>query len=181
MEQFMQDPLLTFFVFLLLFSSLVVSIGHYQEEKIPKLVKKELQVSTTYPVKEIENVKYIFIPVKTSITNAFQNISCNIELEMTHHEKKLEGNNVVETGAIIRTKEEKEEIYIVVAKGDINGDGKVEFTSDVVRLNNYRLKRIALETANRLAGDIDENGEIDFIKDIVKMNNFRLNRIQRLS
>ena len=92
----------------------------------------------------------------------------------------LETGDAVGTSERVVVKEYKEEVYIIIVKGDVNCDRKVDFIKDVVMLNNYRLKRITLDTLGIMAGDVDQNENIDFIKDIVKINNYRLNRVNEL-
>jgi hypothetical protein len=70
--------------------------------------------------------------------------------------------------------------YTVIVNGDINGDGKVTFLEDIVRINNYRIGVARLSTIEILAGDINSNGTIDFIQAIIAMNNYRLGILNSL-
>ena len=71
--------------------------------------------------------------------------------------------------------------YIIIVNGDVNCDGKVEFLSDIVMINNYRIgQNRNLNTIQLLAGDINNSGAIEFIPDIVAMNNYRLGRVSVL-
>ena len=117
-----------------------------EEETIEKLIK--VKVETTYKEKEKGKEKYIYIPVGTTIEEANKKITSNKKLEYIHNEKTLTENDIVKTGAIIQS-EDKEKVYIIIVKGDINGDGKVDFINDIVRLNNSRLKKITLSTESK--------------------------------
>ena len=110
-----------------------------------------------------------------------ENINANRELEIVNGSGDvLEVDDLVGTGARIKTKEDNKDIYIVVALGDASGDGKIEFVKDIIRFNNYRLDLIKLDTERVMAGDIDGNGKIEFVKDITAINNYRLRLIKSL-
>ena len=71
-------------------------------------------------------------------------------------------------------------IYVIIAKGDINGDCEVDFINDIVMLNNYRLNKITLSKEGIMAGDINNDDRIDFLEDISKINNYRIRKIYKL-
>lgn len=152
-----------------------------QEESIPKLIQEETYISTTYKVKEKDGQKYIILQPKTKLEEALKNITSNKKIEIVGKDnKKIETNSILATGEKVKILGEEKIRYIIVVKGDINGDGKIDFIRDIVLLNDYRLNRIKLSTESILAGDIKEDDKIDFINDIVKINNYRLNRISKL-
>ena len=67
-----------------------------------------------------------------------------------------------------------EEKYIVVVKGDTNGDGIADI-KDMIRINNYRLYGTItnFEGIYQDAADVNKDGSID-IKDMIRINNYRL-------
>ena len=62
--------------------------------------------------------------------------------------------------------------YIVIVKGDTDGDGDATFL-DMVDINNHRLGTKLLDDIKQEAGDVNKDGKIDFF-DIVDINKFRL-------
>ena len=84
----------------------------------------------------------------------------------------------IKTGTEIKINEEV--VYTVVVKGDVDGDGAIDFNKDILRANNGRLKLITLSTIQNLAADVDDDGTINFNKDILRINNFRLGLINSL-
>ena len=67
-----------------------------------------------------------------------------------------------------------EEKYIVVVKGDTNGDGIADI-KDMIKINNYRLYGTItnFEGIYQDAADVNKDGSID-IKDMIRINNYRL-------
>lgn len=126
--------------------------------------------------KYISNVKpnQVVNTVKTNIKVS------GAEINIYNKDNKLiQGTTVVGTGARVEIKNEKEtKNFIVIVKGDVNGDGKVDFT-DLTTVNKARLNKIKLDEPYSLAADTIVDGKVDF-NDIVKINRFRLNKIKEL-
>lgn len=68
--------------------------------------------------------------------------------------------------------------YIIVVKGDSNGDGIIDI-KDILQINKHRLNKISLKGENLLSGDVNKDNKVD-IKDILQINKFRLNKINTL-
>ena len=76
------------------------------------------------------------------------------------------------------TKGESKKEYVLIVKGDTNGNGTADF-SDMLKMNKHRLGKVLLEGAFFKAGDIDENGIVNF-SDMLKVNKFRLKKVEQL-
>ena len=93
--------------------------------------------------------------------------------------KNLTNDGKLKTGSTITLDGETK--HIIVIKGDVNGDGKIEFSSDIIRANNIRLGIVNASAIEQiLAADINNDGKIEFTKDIIKINNYRLGLINSL-
>lgn len=143
------------------------------DEKDPEVVFEDLTVI------QKNGTKY----VKVSPTYTTDMLTAKMD-EKALLDKKPEYTNLtsdktLKTGTEIKVDGKTQ--YIVVVKGDVNCDGKVDFLGDIVMLNNYRIGlNKSLSTIQILAGDINNSGEIEFIPDIVAMNNYRLGKIKSL-
>ena len=146
-----------------------------QEESIPILIPARVIINGDYIIKKN---KYVVLNKDTTV----QELKNNIRVEYGEIEKitieNLTEDGKLKTGSSIRY--DNEEQYIISVKGDISGDGKIDFINDIIMLNNYRLKRINLKEESTIAGDIDNNDKIDFINDIIRLNNYRLGKIKSL-
>ena len=104
----------------------------------------------------------------------------NGEMKITKEEQEIEDEEVIiETGnKITITNETETKRYVLVIKGDCNGDGQANF-QDILKINKHRLNKVKLQGAYREAGEINGDGKVDF-KDILMINKFRLNKITEL-
>ena len=166
-----------------------VSIS-YEENGITKTAEQEITVVAKLRVtvnkysEVLKNNKNYMCQINPNTTLEEIKNSINTNGTIIFYKKSEEIKNLntkVATGVKLKIAL-YDEIYegILVVKGDINGDGDIDFINDIIMLNNYRLNRIQLDTEFILAGDIDGNKEIDFINDIIKINDYRLNRIKSL-
>ena len=64
--------------------------------------------------------------------------------------------------------------YKIVVKGDVNGDGKIEF-SDILKVNKHRLNKEKLINEYFSAGDMNGDNTISF-NDILQINKKRLKK-----
>ena len=107
------------------------------------------------------------------------NITSNKEIKIVSKSgEEIKANVLVGTGAKVITKEDNKEIYTVVVKGDVNGDGLVK-PIDVTTANSIRLNKVKFSYEELLASDIDENEKVNPI-DITKINSYRLGKINSL-
>ena len=63
-------------------------------------------------------------------------------------------------------------------KGDVNGDGKVDF-KDILLINKHRLNKAQLTGIYLKAADVNGDSKVDFM-DILKINKYRLGKISSL-
>ena len=141
--------------------------------------KEELQITTTYKLKEKDNIKRIILTPNTSVREMLNNITSNKEIKIVSKSgEEIKANVLVGTGAKVITKEDNKEIYTVVVKGDVNGDGLVK-PIDVTTANSIRLNKVKFSYEELLASDIDENEKVNPI-DITKINSYRLGKINSL-
>lgn len=149
------------------------------EKKLPKLTK---EVSTNYIINDVDGNKCIIVPENTTSVEVLVNIVSNKELVVLDREENIiDFFEKLSTGCKIVIEEDKEEVYKVIIKGDVDGNSKIEFVGDIIRINNYRLDLIKLDQISVVAGDINDDGKIDFIEDIVRINNYRLGIIDSLT
>lgn len=143
-----------------------------------KVTVEEEKTLDKLKVVEKDNKSYLVIPSNCTSNELVSLINNEISSEEIHYEDLTEDGRL-KTGTKIVLDETQ--TYTVVVKGDINGDGDIDFLNDIIRLNNYRLNRINnLNEEQKMAGDINSNGKIDFLDDIIKINNYRLGRINSL-
>ena len=141
---------------------LVIDLGEYEE------------------IKYGEN-KYIdSINPSTTVKELLENIDTNGTVEIYENEEKVENEyTIIKTGMKIKIVKEEEEIErVMVVNGDVNEDGKVDF-SDIMTLNLHRLnKGKKLEGAQFVAADVTGDEKADF-SDIARINLFRLGKIKK--
>ena len=144
-----------------------------------KVSVEEKNETEKYEIIEKENNSYLRISTATSKEEIVSKMNEESLLDEMAHFEDLTEDGKLRTGSKIVSNNEVK--YIVVIKGDTNGDGDIDFINDIIRINNYRLKKINdLTEEEKLAGDINDNNKIDFIDDIIKINNYRLGRIKDL-
>lgn len=162
----------------------------YTENGVTKTVEQAITVTeklniiiNNYNEVTKNNKKYMCnINPNTKFVDIINNTETNGIIKLYKGDNEItEQNTKLATGMKLQIIL-NDEVYesIIVVKGDINGDGEIDFINDIIRLNNYRLNRINLETEYILAGDLDQNNTIDFINDIIRINNYRLGRIKNL-
>ena len=95
------------------------------------------------------------------------------KIEPEEEEEQEEEEESEEPEVIVETKE-----YILVVKGDCDGNGEADF-KDILKVNKHRLGKSDLEGAYLKAGDVTGDGKADF-KDILKINKFRLGKSTEL-
>ena len=130
---------------------------------------------------EDEDLKYIVVLPTVTASELYENIIVN-----NGERSKLKINETVaNNNEKLKTHSEvlydNRLIYVIVVKGDVNGDGNVDFINDINTINNYRLGRLAIYAKTQiLASDINGDGNVDFINDIIAINNYRLGRTNSL-
>ena len=135
-----------------------------------------------YKVTSRDNTTYIEgIQVNEIINTLKNNITTNgtIEIYNAKNQKITNDNEKIATGMkMIISKDKYKNEYILVTKGDVNGDSKADF-SDMLSINKHRLGKKLLEGEFLKAGDVNGDGKVDF-SDMLKINKFRLGKISSL-
>jgi len=148
-----------------------------QEEIIPKLTKEEINIQTTYTVKEIDNNKYINISKKITVEEFLKNVtSSNSEIIINDKDgNELKHNDYVPTDARVITKADGKEQFTVILIGDINSDGEINF-KDIIRANAVRIANLesSILKSQLLAADFNSTNKIEF-RDIITLNAIRIN------
>ena len=121
---------------------------------------------------EYNGSSYIYISSNFSLENVKEKISGITKIEENTGTVIEDMNKCVATGNKITRRDGSK--YIVIVKGDVNGDGIIDI-QDMITINNYRLYNTEnnLEEVYKLAADVNDDKEID-IQDMIVINNYRL-------
>ena len=148
------------------------------------LVRKAISFNTDNgsvinSVKESGGVYYIVVQPGTSAGNLLKYISSPYNVGITTGDGKTQiaGNTMLATNEII-TLDGIDANAIIVVKGDVYSDGNVNM-QDLIKLNQARLNKITLNTAELIAADINESGNVDFA-DLIQVNQYRLGNVSKL-
>ena len=140
-----------------------------------------IEIKDLIETKEEDIVYLENIQPNTLVQEVISKIKTNGEVKIyDKNDKEITGEDAnIATGIkiVITNGDEKKE-FIVVVRGDNNGDGKADF-NDMLQMNKHRLEKKLLEGAFLKAGDVDGNGKVDF-SDMLKINKFRLEKIKEL-
>ena len=94
-------------------------------------------------------------------------------------ETEVNSREKMATGMVIKFKKgEQEKDLTVSIKGDVTGDGEIDF-KDIVSMNKHRLGKTKLRGVYETAGKVTNEENITF-KDIVRINKYRLGKISEL-
>ena len=121
------------------------------------------------------------IQPKTSITELLEKITTNGDIEIyDKNNNKVTDYTQYATSKmkLIITKGENTKEFILVVRGDVNGDGDSNF-NDMLQMNKHRLQKKLLEGAYLKAGEVDGQEGVTF-RDMLKINKYRLNKINIL-
>ena len=155
----------------------------YKDNYVPSIDKKDpIQIKDNeknITIIEKEEQKYIIVEPNTTVDTLKEAIIIEKEYTVIDKENKQK-EGILATGDKITVKDTYKTSYIIIVKGDVNGDGVIDFMGDVVMLNNYRLGLIKLSKEAIIAGDMNMDGKIDFVEDIAKINNYRINAVRSL-
>lgn len=130
-------------------------------------------------LKVVDGIAYAILSEGTKANDLLKYIDslCEVSIK-TADGKEVSGNTSLATNQVI-TVDGISAQCIIVIKGDVTGDGIVTM-SDILKLNQYRLNKLQLKTAEILAGNvIDSDNTID-MRDILKINQYRLKKISQL-
>ena len=148
----------------------------YQAEEPLGIDFKNLSLS------ENLNITYVTgIQPKTSVDKISELIETNGEIivRINDDENSILNAGYLATGyKLIITKGAEKREFVLVVKGDVNGDGDANF-NDILQVNKHRLNKLKLTGAFSFAGDVNKDNTLDF-KDILQINKFRLKKIDTL-
>ena len=155
----------------------------YKDNYVPSIDKKDpIQIKDDekdITIIEKEEQKYIIVEPNTTVDTLKEAIIIEKEYTVIDKENKQK-EGILATGDKITVKDAYQTTYVIIVKGDVNGDGVIDFMGDVVMLNNYRLGLIKLSKEAIIAGDMNMDGKIDFVEDVVKINNYRISAVRSL-
>lgn len=96
--------------------------------------------------------------------------------EIFRNNKKVENNDIIATGDILKTQTGEE--YTLIVTGDINRDGQVNI-KDMIKMRRYLLERNNLDEIEMIAADCNLDGKDISIKDFIRMRLLVLMRSMR--
>ena len=148
------------------------------EEEIEIELDEDLEIE-----KDEENdIIYIKgIQPKTMISTVLEKIRTNGEIQVYGKEQNKEEDYTKYATSSMKLriiKGEKQAEYVLVVRGDCNGDGDANF-SDMLKINKHRLEKVLLEGAYLRAGNVNTDEAVNF-SDMLRINKFRLNKIEIL-
>ena len=133
----------------------------------------------------IENDKDLIyikeIQPKTMISTVLGKIRTNGEIQVYDKEQNREEDYTKYATSDMKlriVKGEKQIEYILVVRGDTNGDGDANF-SDMLKINKHRLEKVLLEGAYLRAGNVNTD-EVANFSDMLKINKYRLGKIEKI-
>ena len=141
-------------------------------DKVTIICYKE---STAKTYAQEEGIKYLIIMDEINPKTTVEQLSKSIGSEEQNEIKDKNGGIIantayVTTGSTVETKDG--ENYIIIVKGDCNGDGKSDI-QDIFAINKHRLNNGKLINEYLLAGDANRDGKTN-INDIFEINKYRL-------
>ena len=119
-----------------------------------------------------EDDKIVNIVYNTKLSNFGENFPLDMDYVIKRNDQELSENDLVATGDILELK--TGEKYTLIVKGDLNSDGIVNIT-DLVRTQNYILKRRTLTEIEQSAADANRDKQPITIMDLVRIQILILN------
>ena len=119
-----------------------------------------------------EDDKIVNIMYNTKLSSFGENFPLDMDYVIKRNDQELSENDLVATGDILELK--TGEKYTLIVKGDLNSDGIVNVT-DLVRTQNYILKRRTLTEIEELAADANRDKQPITIMDLVRIQILILN------
>ncbi len=157
----------------------------YTEAGITKTVTQKITVIPNLEIsfdeyKEIlkEQKQYLInVLPNTTMKDIVNHIHTNGTINIINgNEKNINNQEKISTGmklTITLNNESRE--FIIVVKGDTNGDGDSNL-KDLLQVNKHRLNKVLLKGEFLLSGDVTGDNVVD-LKDLLKINKFRLGKI----
>ena len=164
-------------------------VGHETIENTDTLnVKVIISFNTTAENSAIDSVVqendvyYVLVQPGITAESLLQNLISSYDLVIKRGDETIiESDEKLATNDTVNISYDQTNIKcIITVKGDVTGDGKVEF-SDILKLNQYRLNKIDDFTdAEFLAGNVVDSDSVITMSDILKINQYRLGKIDTL-
>ena len=147
------------------------NIATYDSIDIDKILKINI---TDYEEITKENKKYITkITQNTTIQQLKEKIETNGTVKIYKGDNEItEEEALVGTGMTMQIENEN---YVLVVRGDINGDGKISLV-DLANLKLSMVGKRTLNTASAIAGDINGDGNTS-LNDLVKLKMYLVGKI----
>ena len=147
------------------------NITTYDSINIDKILKINI---TDYEEITKENKKYITkITQNTTIQQLKEKIETNGTVKIYKGDNEITGEEtLVGTGMTMQIGNEN---YVLVVRGDINGDGKISLV-DLANLKLSVVGKRTLNTASAIAGDINGDGNTS-LNDLVKLKMYLVGKI----
>ena len=147
------------------------NIATYDSIDIDKILKINI---TDYEEITKENKKYITkITQNTTIQQLKEKIETNGTVKIYKGDNEItEEEALVGTGMTMQIENEN---YVLVVRGDINGDGKISLV-DLANLKLSMVGKRTLNTASTMAGDINGDGNTS-LNDLVKLKMYLVGKV----
>lgn len=123
----------------------------------------------------LENNYIKNIQPNTKYEELIKEFSYEMEITVMQDNIKIAEEDLIKTGQVLMFEDNQ---YILVVKGDTNGDGKADL-KDMLNLNKHRLNKGKILDEFAIAGDVDRDNRLD-LKDILFINLYRLKKINEM-
>ena len=159
----------------------------YTEDDVTKIVTQEITVKQNLKISFYDYNEYsidekkclINITPNTTFKDMISHITTNGIITLNNENEKITNNEeIISTGMNLTITLNNESCeFIIVVKGDTNGDGESNL-KDLLQVNKHRLNKVQLKDEFLLAGDVTGDNIVD-LKDLLKINKFRLGKINQ--
>jgi len=122
---------------------------------------------------QIEKETIKNITNNTSKTSFVEKLNLKLEYEIYRDDEKLENEEVIATGDVLKTT--TGDTYTLIVAGDINKDGNVNI-KDIVKMRKYLLEKNNLDEVEILAADTNLDANPITIKDLIRMRMIALDK-----
>lgn len=158
----------------------------YTENGITKITTQAITVTQKLEINFIgynevnkDGIKFIDnIKPSTTMEETINNIKTNGTIKVYKDDRKITDNKIkISTGMKVKISLYNENYeFIVVVKGDTNGDGECNL-KDLLQINKHRLNKTMLTAEYLLAGDVNKDNEVN-LRDLLQVNKYRLGKIK---
>lgn len=141
-----------------------------------KIVNEEIKFNTLETI-EKDGINYVKVNIGTKKDDIEDDTDINARFGKSIVFVNTDGSNILKTGTELKFDETGEPKYIVVVKGDVNSDGKVDI-QDLREMNKVRLNgtETSMNPEKLIAANLLGNDEKIEINDMREVNKIRLNQ-----